>query len=247
MGSRPEDTALTKIFVGGLAWGTRRDGLRAYFEKFGEVEDAVVIVDGISGRSRGYGFVTFKDAEAARKACEEDPYPMIDGRRANCNLASLGARKNRPYALSPHPGSGKWRQRSGPPSRQESTFKGVAPPSPQILPSRTWEEPRSHPPYQYPALSHSLYTMNYYNTFGGQYFPTYYRPQHLNYDPIHQRPSHVASDTMHYRKSVQNPVIYGQLYRPQFREMPSPAMTGRSREQGRGATPKKSDHKQSAY
>lgn len=39
--------------------------------------------------------MTFKDPESARKACE-NPYPVIDGRRANCNLAYLGAHKNRP-------------------------------------------------------------------------------------------------------------------------------------------------------
>lgn len=38
--------------------------------------------------------VTFKDPEAAMRACQ-NPSPVIDGRRANCNLASLGANKNR--------------------------------------------------------------------------------------------------------------------------------------------------------
>lgn len=41
--------------------------------------------------------VTFRDAESARKACE-DPTPVIDGRRANCNLASLG-RAQHPVTL----------------------------------------------------------------------------------------------------------------------------------------------------
>lgn len=39
--------------------------------------------------------VTFKDPESAMRACQ-NPSPVIDGRRANCNLASLGASKNRP-------------------------------------------------------------------------------------------------------------------------------------------------------
>lgn len=38
--------------------------------------------------------MTFKEAEAAKKACE-DSTPIINGRRANCNLASLGARRPR--------------------------------------------------------------------------------------------------------------------------------------------------------
>ncbi|KAH1081087.1 hypothetical protein J1N35_020848 [Gossypium stocksii] len=58
------DTTLTKIFIGGLAWETQRDTIRRYFEQFGEILEAVVITDTTTGRSKGYGFVTFKDPEA---------------------------------------------------------------------------------------------------------------------------------------------------------------------------------------
>lgn len=47
--------------------------------------------------------VTFKDPEAAKKACE-DASPVINGRRANCNLASLGARRSKPSSIPPQPG-----------------------------------------------------------------------------------------------------------------------------------------------
>ncbi|PON33395.1 Splicing factor-like protein [Parasponia andersonii] len=83
------DTTYTKVFVGGLAWETQSETMRRYFEQFGEILEAVVITDKNTGRSKGYGFVTFRDSEAARRACA-DPAPIIDGRRANCNLASLG-------------------------------------------------------------------------------------------------------------------------------------------------------------
>ncbi|KAK4782615.1 hypothetical protein SAY86_016717 [Trapa natans] len=83
------DTTYTKVFVGGLAWQTRSDSLRQHFEQFGDVLEAVVISDKHTGRSKGYGFVTFRDPEAARRACA-DPTPIVDGRQANCNLASLG-------------------------------------------------------------------------------------------------------------------------------------------------------------
>ncbi|XP_020085316.1 RNA-binding protein 38-like isoform X3 [Ananas comosus] len=86
-GGNGDDTTLTKIFVGGLAWGTQRDTMRRYFERFGEIVEAVIITDKNTGRSKGYGFVTFRDPDAAMRACE-DPAPVIDGRRANCNLAS---------------------------------------------------------------------------------------------------------------------------------------------------------------
>lgn len=83
------DTTYTKVFVGGLAWETQSETLRHHFEQFGEILEAVVITDKNTGRSKGYGFVTFRDPDSARRACA-DPTPMIDGRRANCNLASLG-------------------------------------------------------------------------------------------------------------------------------------------------------------
>ncbi|XWS14338.1 hypothetical protein CRYUN_Cryun35bG0001200 [Craigia yunnanensis] len=93
------DTTYTKIFVGGLAWETQSETMRHYFEQFGEILEAVVITDKNTGRSKGYGFVTFQDPEAARRACA-DPTPIIDGRRANSNLASLGRpRPAVPYGI----------------------------------------------------------------------------------------------------------------------------------------------------
>ncbi|CAK9155121.1 unnamed protein product [Ilex paraguariensis] len=94
------DTRLTKVFVGGLAWETPKDAMREHFEKFGDILEAVIISDKFTGRSKGYGFITFKDAEAAKKACE-DATPVINGRRANCNLASLGARRPRTSSTTP--------------------------------------------------------------------------------------------------------------------------------------------------
>ncbi|KAB2044667.1 hypothetical protein E1A91_D01G111400v1 [Gossypium mustelinum] len=94
------DTTYTKVFVGGLAWETQSETMRRYFEQFGEIVEAVVITDKNTGRSKGYGFVTFRDPESARRACA-DPTPIIDGRRANCNLASLGRpRPPVPYGIN---------------------------------------------------------------------------------------------------------------------------------------------------
>ncbi|XP_057776995.1 probable RNA-binding protein ARP1 [Salvia miltiorrhiza] len=62
--------------------------MKDHFEKYGDILEAI-ISDKLTGRSKGYGFVTFKDADAAKKACE-DPTPIINGRRANCNLAGHG-------------------------------------------------------------------------------------------------------------------------------------------------------------
>ncbi|XP_010067262.2 probable RNA-binding protein ARP1 isoform X2 [Eucalyptus grandis] len=96
------DTTLTKVFVGGLAWETPKEAMREHFEKYGEILEAVIILDKVTGRSKGYGFVTFKDPEAAKKACEEAT-PVINGRRANCNLASLGARRPKSTAAAATP------------------------------------------------------------------------------------------------------------------------------------------------
>lgn len=102
------DTTFTKVFVGGLAWETQSETMRQYFEQFGEILEAVVITDKNTGRSKGYGFVTFRDPESASKACV-DPAPVIDGRRANCNLASLGRPRpalsfGRMQSTVPYPG-----------------------------------------------------------------------------------------------------------------------------------------------
>nr|ACU21073.1 unknown [Glycine max] len=98
------DTTLTKVFVGGLAWETPKDALKDHFEKYGQILEAVIISDKHTGKSKGYGFVTFKEAEAAKKACENSTTLIINGRRANCNLAFLGARRPRSSSnVSPPP------------------------------------------------------------------------------------------------------------------------------------------------
>ena len=53
-----QDTTYTKIFVGGLPYHTTDASLREYFQVFGEIEEAVVITDRQTGKSRGYGFVS---------------------------------------------------------------------------------------------------------------------------------------------------------------------------------------------
>ncbi|XP_071041577.1 RNA-binding protein 24-B isoform X1 [Parasteatoda tepidariorum] len=86
-----KDTTLTKIFVGGLPYHTTDKSLRQFFEAFGDIEEAVVITDRQTGKSRGYGFVTMSDRESAERAVK-DANPIIDGRKANVNLAYLGAK-----------------------------------------------------------------------------------------------------------------------------------------------------------
>ncbi|MDD4352201.1 MAG: RNA-binding protein [Candidatus Gracilibacteria bacterium] len=76
-----------KLYVGNLAWSTTADSLRGAFEAFGEVEDAVIISDKMSGRSKGFGFVTMADDAAADKAIAEMDGKDLDGRQIKVSEA----------------------------------------------------------------------------------------------------------------------------------------------------------------
>jgi cold-inducible RNA-binding protein len=76
-----------KLFVGGLNWKTTDDGLRAAFEKFGEIAEAKVIFDRETARSRGFGFVTFVNDEAAEQAINAMNGTQLEGRAIQVNEA----------------------------------------------------------------------------------------------------------------------------------------------------------------
>lgn len=65
------DIAHRKIFVRGLAWEATSETLQDTFSTFGAVEEAAVIYDKATSKSKGYGFVTFVDMEAAQRAVEQ--------------------------------------------------------------------------------------------------------------------------------------------------------------------------------
>lgn len=96
-----KDTTFTKIFVGGLPYHTTDASLRKYFEGFGDIEEAVVITDRQTGKSRGYGFVS---GPAAGRA----PQPALilalgaestGGRTPRRRAASRGAFGRRRHLL----------------------------------------------------------------------------------------------------------------------------------------------------
>lgn len=82
-----------KLFVGGLAWATTDDSLRAAFEEFGEVAEAKVILERDTGRSRGFGFVTFTDPQAAQQAMDGMDGAHLDGRSIRVNEAQERRRR----------------------------------------------------------------------------------------------------------------------------------------------------------
>lgn len=83
-----------KLFVGGLAWATTDDTLHAAFAPFGEIIEAKVICERQTGRSRGFGFVTFvndTDADAAREALHGQ---TIDGRTIRIDSADQAVKRS---------------------------------------------------------------------------------------------------------------------------------------------------------
>ncbi|XP_010555297.1 PREDICTED: glycine-rich RNA-binding protein GRP1A-like [Tarenaya hassleriana] len=76
-----------RCFVGGLAWATDDQALEQAFSQFGEVVDSKIINDRETGRSRGFGFVTFKDEKSMRDAIESMNGQELDGRNITVNEA----------------------------------------------------------------------------------------------------------------------------------------------------------------
>lgn len=76
-----------KLFVGGLSFETTENSLKETFSKAGTVESATIIIDKISGRSKGFGFVEMSSEEEAKKAVEMFNGKELDGRSVTVNEA----------------------------------------------------------------------------------------------------------------------------------------------------------------
>jgi RNA recognition motif-containing protein len=84
--SKPEvDTSSRKIFVGGLGYNTDDAELNRHFSSFGLVEEAIVMKDSLTRRSRGFGFIIFKDASSVDRAIAKDH--IIDSRKVEIKQA----------------------------------------------------------------------------------------------------------------------------------------------------------------
>lgn len=90
---------MKKLFVGGISWSTDDEELRRHFAAYGTVVDARVIYDRETGRSRGFGFVTFEeeaDAERAKEALDGSEHM---GRTIRVNEAEERQRsRGNPYS-----------------------------------------------------------------------------------------------------------------------------------------------------
>lgn len=76
-----------KLFVGGLSWGTDDARFHDAFAQYGEVTEAKVITDRDTGRSRGFGFVTFASDSEADEAIQALDGAELDGRTIRVNEA----------------------------------------------------------------------------------------------------------------------------------------------------------------
>lgn len=76
-----------KLYVGNLDYKAREEDLRDMFQEFGEIVEVNLITEGDSGRSKGFGFVTFKNDEDAEKAVAAMNEKEVNGRALTVNVA----------------------------------------------------------------------------------------------------------------------------------------------------------------
>ncbi len=91
-----------KIYVGNLSYNTTNDDLKEAFEKFGTVESAVVVVDKIDGRSKGFGFVEMSSESEAKDAIDG-----MDGQELNGRALKVNESKPRPEGERGYRGPGR--------------------------------------------------------------------------------------------------------------------------------------------
>ncbi|KAH9551730.1 hypothetical protein CY35_09G028300 [Sphagnum magellanicum] len=98
--------ASSKLFIGGLAWATDEQTLKEAFSSFGEVIEAKIICDRDTGRSRGFGFVSFKSEQEAEVALQEMDGRDLAGRTIRVDYATQRAPGERPGGSLPRGGGG---------------------------------------------------------------------------------------------------------------------------------------------
>jgi len=78
---------MTKLYVGNLPYSVNDSSLADIFAKYGAVASAAVIIDKMSGRSKGFGFVELEDDAMAQTAIKELNSQDMDGRKLNVSIA----------------------------------------------------------------------------------------------------------------------------------------------------------------
>jgi len=94
------------IYVSNLGFNVQDEDLREYFEEYGEVTSAKVIMDKFTSRSRGFGFVEMSDNNSAEKAIKELNGAVVEGRSISVTVAR--PREERPNNNKKSFSSSRW-------------------------------------------------------------------------------------------------------------------------------------------
>lgn len=76
-----------KLYIGNLPFSITKEDLQKEFSKFGNIEDITIITDKFSGKSKGFGFITFSDDEDGKKAIAEMNEKEFQGRNLKVSEA----------------------------------------------------------------------------------------------------------------------------------------------------------------
>ncbi len=76
----------SRIYVGNLSYNVTDDQLRDYFGQYGQIEDVKLITDYQTGRSKGFGFITYTSADEAQASLAADEVEF-EGRKLKVNIA----------------------------------------------------------------------------------------------------------------------------------------------------------------
>ena len=87
-GSSQAASKRRKVFVGGLSAETTDDDFRKYFEQFGEISESQILQDHFTGRSRGFGFITFTSEEATEKVFAKGRFHELKGKLVEVKSAT---------------------------------------------------------------------------------------------------------------------------------------------------------------
>ncbi|MCM2274015.1 MAG: RNA-binding protein [Candidatus Didemnitutus sp.] len=98
----------SKLYVGNMSFNTTEDGLRTAFGAFGQITDVYVANDRMTGRPRGFAFVTFSTAQESQLAMEKMNGADLDGRALTVNEAKP---KEQMAGARPSGGAGGFRSR----------------------------------------------------------------------------------------------------------------------------------------
>jgi cold-inducible RNA-binding protein len=72
-----------KLFLGGISYDSTEESLRSHFGMYGTIEECTVMMNSMTGQSRGFGFVMYEHAESAESALAQKGNHMVDGKNVD--------------------------------------------------------------------------------------------------------------------------------------------------------------------